>query len=172
MVKLAFGTHKRIGRTKASTQWISRLLDQRDQINILGLANIGLVHEWSFIQIGTKFSDMLSNHKWTYVEVVPIWRLINSNLCILYLDKWYRDYYPVTCNTIRKGKKMKREGIIVSNVINTIHLFWWIWFFNLSTPKIQWGWVTCHKIKTKSGPIKNNKIISNKTILKWLIKWK
>ena len=48
---------------------------------------------------------------------------------------------------------MKREGndsltnvsdeIRVSNIIIIIHPFCWIWFFNLSTPKIQWDWGTC-----------------------------
>ena len=60
---------------------------------------------------GTKFSAMLRNRKWTYVEVAPILRLININICTSCLDKLYRDHHPLTCSTIRKGDKMKRVTI-------------------------------------------------------------
>ena len=59
------------------------------KLNIFGLANIGLGHEWSFTRIGTKFSAMLSNRKWTYVEVTPILRPVviggNRTDCFLFL---------------------------------------------------------------------------------------
>ena len=79
-------------------------LDQRDQINILGLANISLGDKWSFIRIRTKFSVMLSNRKWTYIEVAPILRLVNNNLYTIYFETWYRDHAPITLSAIRKGQ--------------------------------------------------------------------
>ena len=91
---------------------------------MLGLANISLGHKWSFIWIGTKFSAMLSNRKWTYIEVVPILRSVNRNLCTICFETWYRDHALITLSAIRKGMRWRgmRENMQTTFEFNLIKL--------------------------------------------------